>query len=129
MPRILGTDIPNERPLWIALTYVHGIGRVTSKKILDDLKINPFQRAKEMSEQDTAAIAGYVENNDSIIVEGQLRRKVMQDIQRLKEIRSYRGGRHRMNLPVRGQQTQSNARTRKGRKRTVAGKASVKGRK
>ncbi|MGE0433386.1 MAG: 30S ribosomal protein S13 [Planctomycetota bacterium] len=128
MPRILGTDIPNERPLWIALTYLHGIGRTTSRRMLEDMKINPFVRARDVPEEEVGRIAAYIEAND-MLVEGALRRKVAQDIQRLKEIRCYRGQRHKMNLPVRGQQTQSNARTRKGKKRTVAGKQSVKAKK
>lgn len=128
MPRILGNDIPNERPLWIALTYLHGIGRTTSRKMLEDMKLNPFTRARDVPEEDIGRIAAYIEEHN-MLVEGALRRKVAQDIQRLKDIRCYRGIRHRMNLPVRGQQTQSNARTRKGKKRTVAGKQSVKAKK
>jgi small subunit ribosomal protein S13 len=127
MPRIAGIDIPNERPLWIALTYIHGIGRTTSKTMLGKLDINPFQRARELDDVAIQQIAQYIDNE--LVTEGQLRRQTTQNIQRLKEIRCYRGLRHRQNLPCRGQQTQSNARTRKGRRRTVAGKASVKGRK
>ena len=125
MPRIVGVDIPNERPLWIALTYIHGIGRNTAKKMLADLNIDPTQRSREVPESDVAAIAGYIDKN--VEVEGQLRRRVQQNIQRLRDIKCYRGWRHRMGLPVRGQRTRSNARSRKGRKRTVAGKKSVKG--
>ena len=125
MPRIVGVDIPNERPLWIALTYIHGIGVTTAKKLLEELRIDPTQRAREVPESDVAAIAGYIDKN--LDVEGQLRRRVQQNIQRLRDIKCYRGWRHRMGLPVRGQRTRSNARQRKGRKRTVAGKKSVKG--
>lgn len=127
MPRILGNDIPNDKPLWISLTYLHGIGRTTSKKMIEDLGLNPFMRARELGEEDTGRIAAYIEAN--LVVEGQLRRQVAQNIQRLKEIRCYRGNRHRANLPCRGQRTRCNARTRKGRKKTVAGKQAVKARK
>ena len=125
MPRLVGVDIPNERPLWIALTYIHGIGRTQSKKLLQELEINPFMRARDLGEEEAARIAGYIEKN--LTVEGALRRQVQQNIQRLKDIRSYRGMRHRLNLPARGQRTRCNARTRKGHKRkTVAGRPSVK---
>ena len=127
MPRIIGIDIPDDRPLWISLTYVQGIGRTTSKVMLEELGINPFIRAREMTAEDTKQIADYIEKN--LVVEGGLRRQTQQNIERLKQIRSYRGLRHRINLPARGQRTRSNARTRKGKRRTVAGKASVKGKK
>ena len=124
MPRLVGVDIPNERPLWISLTYIHGIGRTVSKTMLEEMGINPFMRARDLSDEDVARIATYIEKN--LTVEGALRRQVQQNIQRLKDIRAYRGMRHRLNLPARGQRTRCNARTRKGRKKTVANKPSVK---
>lgn len=127
MPRIVGVDIPNERPLWIALTYIKGVGRTASKSILSELNIDPFQRSRDLKEDEAAQIAEYIDKN--LVVEGQLERQIHENIERLKRIRCYRGSRHRNNLPARGQQTQSNARTRKGRRKTVAGKASIKGRK
>ncbi len=124
MPRIAGVDIPNDKQVWVALTYIYGIGKTTSYKILKDVGINPTIRAKELSEEEVAKINAEIERN--YIVEGQLRRQVNQNINRLKEIGCYRGIRHRRGLPVRGQQTQANARTRKGPRKTVAGKKSVK---
>ena len=120
MPRLAGVDIPNDRPLWIALTYIHGVGRTASKELLRELEINPFMRARELGEEDTQKIAGYIEKN--LVVEGALRRQTTQNIERLKQIRSIRGMRHRMNLPVRGQRTRCNARTRKGKPKTIANK-------
>ncbi len=124
MPRIAGVDIPNDKQVWVALTYIYGIGKTTSYKILKDVGINPTIRAKELSEEEVAKINAEIERN--YIVEGQLRRQVNQNINRLKEIGCYRGIRHRRGLPVRGQQTQANARTRKGPRKTVAGKKSVR---
>jgi small subunit ribosomal protein S13 len=124
MPRIVGVDIPNDKVAVIALTYIHGIGRTLSEKILKELGIDSRIRAKDLSEEDLARLGALIEKNHTI--EGQLRRQVVQNIQRLKEIGCYRGLRHRRGLPVRGQQTQSNARTRKGPKKTVAGKKSIK---
>ena len=125
MPRIVGIDIPNEKKVWISLSYVQGIGRTTSIKMLKELGIDGDKRSKELTEDEVKSIAEYIENN--LVVEGQLRRMVSQNIERLKKIRCYRGTRHRQGLPVRGQRTRSNARTRKGPKKTVAGKRSVKG--
>ena len=128
MPRLVGVDIPNDRPLWISLTYIHGIGRTQSKQMLQELEVNPFKRARELSEEETTKIADYIDKH--LVVEGGLRRQTQQNLQRLKDIRSYRGMRHRMNLPVRGQRTRCNARTRKGSKRrAVASRPSVKGKK
>lgn len=124
MPRIVGVDIPNDKKIWVALTYIHGIGNTLSKKVLKELDIDPVTKAKDLSEEDLARLGAQIEKNYSI--EGQLRRQVIQDIQRLKDIGCYRGLRHRRGLPVRGQQTQSNARSRKGAKKTVAGKKSIK---
>lgn len=120
MPRILGVDIPNDKVAWVALTYIYGIGPTTSKKILGELGINPNVRAKELSDEELAKIASTIQ--DQLVVEGQLRRTVAQNISRLKDIGCYRGLRHRRGLPVRGQRTRCNARSRKGPKRAIANK-------
>ena len=120
MPRILGVDVPNEKVAWVALTYIYGIGTTSSHKVLNDLGVNELTRARDLTEDELARIATHVEKN--YVVEGQLRRQIAQNITRLKEIGSYRGMRHRRGLPVRGQRTQCNARSRKGPKKTVAGK-------
>lgn len=124
MPRILGVDIPNDKPTWISLTYLHGIGRHQSARVLEACGIDGTRRAHDLSEEEVARLAAEIEKNH--IVEGQLKRQVGSNIQRLKDIACYRGIRHRRGLPVRGQRTRTNARTRKGPKRTVAGKRSVK---
>jgi small subunit ribosomal protein S13 len=124
MPRIVGVDIPNEKAVVIALTYIHGIGKFTAAKILNEIGVNPNVHAGKLSEDEVSKIAQIIDRD--YIVEGQLRREVAQNIARLKDIGCYRGIRHRKGLPVRGQQTQSNARTRKGKRKTVAGKKSVK---
>ena len=120
MARIAGVDIPNEKRVEIGLTYIYGIGRVRSNKILEATGINPDTRVKDLSEADIANIRKYIESN--FTVEGELRRDVALDIKRLKEIRCYRGLRHIANLPVRGQSTKTNARTRKGPRKTIANK-------
>jgi small subunit ribosomal protein S13 len=120
MPRLLGVDIPNEKRVEIALTYIYGIGRVSAQRILRELTIRPDTRAKDLKEDEIAALATYIEKNYP--VEGTLRRQVLQNINRLKEIQCYRGLRHRRSLPVRGQRTRSNARGRKGPRKTVANK-------
>jgi len=125
MPRIVGVDVPNNKPLWIALTYIHGVGKHTADLILKEAKIEGDVKAGKLSEDEVSRIAQIITRD--IIVEGQLRRQVSQNITRLRDIACYRGIRHRRGLPVRGQQTQSNARTRKGKKKTVAGKKGVKG--
>ncbi len=125
MPRIVGVDIPNNKRVIIALTYIHGIGPTSSQKICKQLEFPAELRAKDLTDEDVQHIVA--ELDKSHVVEGALRRQVAQNIQRLREIGSYRGLRHRRGLPVRGQSTQSNARTRKGPKKTVAGKKSVKG--
>ena len=125
MPRISGVDIPDNKPLRYALRYIYGIGPKFADQILDESGLDPAMRAKELSEDDAARVSHIIDNN--YIVEGALRRQTQQNIQRLRDIRSYRGDRHRNGLPVRGQRTQTNARTRKGRKKTVAGKKGVKG--
>ena len=120
MARISGVDLPNEKRVEIALTYIYGIGRVSSNKILAATGINPDTRVKDLSENDIAAIRKELEAN--YVVEGELRKDVALDIKRLKEIRCYRGMRHIANLPVRGQSSKQNARTRKGPKKTIANK-------
>lgn len=124
MPRIVGVDIPGNKRLVIALTYIHGIGSTSAKKICKELNLGESSYAKDLPDEELVRLGAFLEKNFTI--EGQLRRQVGQNIQRLKEINSYRGLRHRRGLPVRGQQTQSNARSRKGPKKTVAGKKSIK---
>jgi small subunit ribosomal protein S13 len=124
MPRITNINIPNDKPAWISLTYVSGIGKYISRQILKEAKIDENIRAGKLTEDEVSRISQIIDNN--YIVGGQLRRQVSQNIVRLKEIACYRGLRHRRGLPVRGQCTQSNARTRKGPRKTVAGKKSVK---
>ena len=120
----LGLDIPDGKPIWISLTYIHGVGVTSAYKILDEARIVPTIRARELTGEDISRIAGILDR--SYETEGQLRRRVSQDVLRLKKIGCYRGLRHIRGLPVRGQRTKTNARTRKGRKKTVAGKKSVK---
>jgi len=124
MPRIVGVDIPNDKSIWMSLTYITGIGRYTSEQILKEAKIKEETKAKDLSEDELSRITQIIDRN--YIVGGQLRRQVSQNIARLRDIACYRGLRHRRGLPVRGQCTQSNARTRKGPRKTVAGKKSVK---
>lgn len=125
MPRILGVDIPNNKRAWVALTYIHGVGQKSAFDILDKLQIDKTTRAKNLSEDQIARIADTLENE--YVVEGSLRRLVAQHITRLKEIGCYRGMRHRRGLPARGQRTKTNARTRKGPKRSgIAVKKSIK---
>lgn len=124
MPRVSGVDIPPNKRLDVALTYVYGIGPYLAKLLLAETKIDAAKRAKDLTEEQVAQINQLIERK--YVVEGQLRRQVMQNIQRLKEIKSYRGLRHIKGLPVRGQRTRTNARTRKGPRRTVARKKSVK---
>ncbi|MHC4838257.1 MAG: 30S ribosomal protein S13 [Planctomycetota bacterium] len=124
MPRLIGVDIPNDKRTDIALTYLYGIGRSTSERICKDLELDPARRAKELSDEDLQALSTYIERN--LRAEGVLRRIVAQNVNRLRDIACYRGLRHRRGLPVRGQRTSTNARTRKGPKKTVAGKKSVK---
>lgn len=118
MARISGVDLPREKRIEIGLTYIHGIGRTTATKILVETGINPDVRVKDLTEDDVSKIRDYIENN--LQVEGDLRREVSLNIKRQIEIGSYRGIRHRKGLPVRGQSTKQNARTRKGPKRTVS---------
>ena len=118
MARISGVDLPREKRIEIGLTYIHGIGCTTATKILVETGINPDVRVKDLTEDDVSKIRDYIENN--LQVEGDLRREVSLNIKRQIEIGSYRGIRHRKGLPVRGQSTKQNARTRKGPKRTVS---------
>lgn len=124
MPRISGIDIPADKKIKISLRYIYGIGPTNALAILKEAGINPERRAKELSEEELARIIGIIDR--SVLVEGALRRQVAQNIARLRDINSYRGNRHRRSLPVRGQRTRSNARTRKGPRKTVAGKKGVK---
>ncbi len=124
MPRIAGVDIPGEKRILIALTYIYGINKKLSQKALKSLGIGENVRAKNVTEDELSTLGAYIENN--FIVEGQLRRQETQNIARLKSIGCHRGLRHRMGLPVRGQRTKTNARTRKGKRRTVSVKKSVK---
>ena len=124
MPRIAGVDVPNDKRIDIALTRIYGIGLHTSRHILSATKIDPSIRANKLTEDEVSRIANKIEND--CVVEGQLRRQIQQNIARLRDIRCHRGIRHIRGLPVRGQRTRTNARTRKGPKKTVAGKKSVK---
>ena len=120
MARIAGVDLPNEKRVEIGLTYIFGIGLTTSKKILADTGINPDTRVKDLTEEDISKLREYIDHN--LQVEGDRRRTVALDIKRLIEIGSYRGLRHRKGLPVRGQRSKTNARTRKGPRKTMANK-------
>jgi len=124
VPRIAGIDVPDKKKMYFALQYIHGIGPKFAAEILEKAKVDPEQRSNEVDEAALAQINAVIDAE--YLVEGALRRQVQQNIQRLKDIKSYRGDRHRKGLPVLGQRTQSNARTRKGKKKTVAGKKSVK---
>lgn len=120
MARIAGVDIPRDKRVEVALTYIYGIGRATSKKILSEAQIDPDVRVRDLDEAQITRIRESVDQN--YMVEGDLRREVNMNIKRLMEIGSYRGLRHRRNLPTRGQRTRTNARTLRGSKKTVAGK-------
>jgi small subunit ribosomal protein S13 len=124
MPRILGVDIPNDKHTVISLQYVYGIGPYLAGVLCQRAGIDPHQRARDLSEDELAKLASLLDNEYT--VEGQLRRQVQQNIARLRDIGCYRGLRHRKGLPVRGQRTRTNARTRKGPRKTVAGKKGVK---
>jgi small subunit ribosomal protein S13 len=120
MARIAGIDLPREKRVEIALTYIYGIGRTRSRQTVDSAGINPDTRVKDLTEEEVNKIRSLIEAE--YIVEGDLRREVALNIKRLQEIGTYRGLRHRRSLPVRGQRTRTNARTRKGKPKTVAGK-------
>ena len=120
MARIAGVDLPNDKRVEIALTYIYGIGRTSADEIIANTGINPDTRVKDLTEDEVAKIRDQIENNYK--VEGDLKREVQSNIKRLTDIGCLRGRRHRLGLPVRGQRTKTNARTRKGPKHTVAGK-------
>ena len=120
MARISGVDLPNDKRVEIGLTYIYGIGRTTATKIITETGVNPDTRCRDLSESDVKKLSDYITHN--LTVEGDLRRNVAFDIKRLIEIGSYRGIRHRKGLPVRGQTSKNNARTRKGPKKTIANK-------
>ena len=124
MPRVAGVDIPNDKPTVISLRYIYGVGPRTARNICSKADIEPNLRAKELTEEQLSKIASILDSE--YVIEGQLRRQVQQNIARLRDIACYRGVRHRRGLPVRGQRTKTNARTRKGPAKTVAGKKSVK---
>ena len=120
MARLFGVDLPREKRIEIGLTYIYGIGNTTAKKIIAETGVNPDVRVKDISEDDLQKIREYIDKN--LTVEGDLHREVSQNVKRLMEIGCYRGLRHRKGLPVRGQRTHTNARTRKGPKRQIGGK-------
>ena len=120
MARILGVDIPDNKKIAFSLRYIYGIGPTNALKILKSAKVDPEKRAKELNEQETTSIRAAIEKL-GIMVEGELKRMVVQNIKRLKDIQSYRGSRHQKNLPVRGQNTQKNARTKRGKRVAVGG--------
>ncbi len=124
MPRVAGVDIPANKRIEFSLRYIHGIGPKLAMDVLKEAQIDVGVKAKDLSEEEITRIGGIIDRNYQ--VEGQLRRMVQSNIARLKDIKCYRGIRHRVHLPVRGQRTQTNARTRKGPKKTVAGKKGVK---
>ena len=124
MPRIAGVDIPADKPIRVSLRYIYGVGPTNSDAILKEAGIDGQRRARDVSEEELAKIIGILDR--TFLVEGALRRNIQQNIARLREIGSWRGNRHRRSLPVRGQRTRSNARTRKGPRKTVAGKKGVK---
>ena len=124
MPRIAGIDIPADKKIKISLRYIFGVGPTNALAILKEAGIDPERRAKELNEDELARIIGIIDRG--VLVEGALRRQIQQNIARLRDVGSYRGYRHRRSLPVRGQRTRSNARVRKGPRKTVAGKKGVK---
>jgi small subunit ribosomal protein S13 len=124
MPRIQGVDIPPDKPTHISLRYLQGIGPTTAIRVCDQAGVDPQRRAKDLTDDDVARIASILDRD--YVIEGALRRTVQGNIARLRDIGCYRGSRHRRSLPVRGQRTKTNARTRKGPRKTVAGKKGVK---
>ncbi len=124
MPRIAGVDIPAQKRIDVSLRYIYGIGATRALEVCQKAEIDPTTRANKLTEEEVSRIANIIEKD--YIVEGQLRRQVQQNIARLREIRCYRGLRHMRGLPVRGQRTRTNARTRKGPRKTVAGKKGIK---
>ena len=129
MARLAGVDVPREKRVVVSLMYIHGIGRTTSEKILRLANVDPGKRVKDLSEEEVARLRQIIDrmaSSKEILIEGDLRREVATNIKRMTEIGSYRGARHRRGLPVRGQRTRTNARSRRGPKRAVAGKKKVK---
>lgn len=124
MPRLLGVDIPNDKTTWISLTYLYGVGQHVSRELCHNAGVDPLKKARDLAEDELGRLAALLERDYT--VEGPLRRQTAQSISRLRDIACYRGLRHRRGLPVRGQRTKTNARTRKGPKKTVAGKKGVK---
>jgi len=124
MPRILGVDLPNDKPTHISLRYLYGIGPATALRLCEQARVDPLRRAKELNDEEIARLVGILDREYT--VEGPLRREIKQNVDRLRDIGCYRGIRHRRSLPVRGQRTRTNARTRKGPRKTVAGKKGVK---
>jgi small subunit ribosomal protein S13 len=124
MPRISGIDIPSDKKIKISLRYIFGVGPTNAMAILKEAAVDPERRAKDLTEEELSKIITIIDR--SVLVEGALRRQIGQNIGRLREINSYRGNRHKRSLPTRGQRTRSNARTRKGPRKTVAGKKGVK---
>jgi small subunit ribosomal protein S13 len=124
MPRVVGVDIPNDKPAFVSLRYIYGIGPKLALDVCQKSQVSPHARAGDLTEEELSRITAVLERD--CVIEGQLRRQVQQNIARLRDIGCYRGVRHRRGLPVRGQRTKTNARTRKGPRKTVAGKKSVK---
>jgi len=124
MPRMMGVDIPNDKQVQYSLTYLYGVGLYVAREVCEKLSIDPTRRASDLTEEELSRLSTMLERDYT--VEGPLRRLVTQNISRLREIKCYRGVRHRVGLPVRGQRTKTNARTRKGPRKTVAGKKGVK---
>lgn len=124
MPRLLGVDIPNDKPTFVSLTYLYGVGPKVSRDLCHKAGIDPQKHARDLAEDEIGRLSALLERD--YVVEGPLRRQNQQNVNRLKDIKCYRGLRHRLGLPVRGQRTRTNARTRKGPRKTVAGKKGVK---
>ena len=124
MTRLLGVDIPNDRPTSVSLTYLYGVGSKTSRQLCHKAGIDPVKRARDLAEDELGRLAALLERD--YVVEGPLRRQIAQNLARLRDVGCYRGIRHRRGLPTRGQRTRTNARTRKGPRKTVAGKKGVK---
>lgn len=124
MPRLLGVDIPNDKKAVISLTYLYGVGPKTARELCHKAGVDPMKKARELADDELGRLAALMERD--YVVEGPLRRQFQQAITRLRDVKCYRGIRHRLGLPVRGQRTRTNARTRKGPKKTVAGKKGVK---
>lgn len=124
MPRLLGVDIPNDKPTHISLRYLYGVGDKVARDLCQKAGIDPLRKARDLADDELSRLAALLERD--YVVEGPLRRQTQQNVNRLRDIRCYRGIRHRLGLPVRGQRTRTNARTRKGPKKTVAGKKGVK---